>query len=114
MKRDKNLAWRRVDATSVDLEGMKVAIVGGTGGIGRAFSRFMASGGASILVVVSPDLEGHSGAMFDRKGFAILPSPELTDSHDSVHCRLGGIGVSGECSRRILKVAVPRSGDSDC
>ena len=32
-------------------------------------------------LLISPDLEGHSGAMFDRKGFAILPSPELTDSH---------------------------------
>jgi NAD(P)-dependent dehydrogenase (short-subunit alcohol dehydrogenase family) len=51
MMRDKNLVWGRVDATSLDLKGMKVAIVGGTGGIGRAFSRFMASRGASILVV---------------------------------------------------------------
>lgn len=30
-------------------------------------------------LLVSPDLEGHSGAMFDRKGLAILPSPKLTD-----------------------------------
>jgi hypothetical protein len=51
MKRDKNLAWRRVDPSSLDLKGMKVAVIGGTGGIGRAFSRFMASRGASILVV---------------------------------------------------------------
>jgi hypothetical protein len=29
---------------------------------------------------VSPDIEGHSGAMFDRKGLAILPTPKLTDS----------------------------------
>jgi NAD(P)-dependent dehydrogenase (short-subunit alcohol dehydrogenase family) len=51
MKRDKNFTWHRVHATSIDLSGMKVAIVGGTGGIGRAFSRFMGSRGASILVV---------------------------------------------------------------
>jgi NAD(P)-dependent dehydrogenase (short-subunit alcohol dehydrogenase family) len=31
-------------------------------------------------LLVSPDLEGHSGAMFDRKGHAILPSPKLTDA----------------------------------
>ena len=31
-------------------------------------------------LLVSPDLEGHSGAMFDRKGHAILPSSKLTDS----------------------------------
>lgn len=36
---------------------------------------------ARILpLLVSPDLEGHSGAMFDRKGIAILPSPKLTDA----------------------------------
>jgi hypothetical protein len=31
-------------------------------------------------LLISPDLEGVSGAMFDRKGQAILPSPKLTDS----------------------------------
>jgi NAD(P)-dependent dehydrogenase (short-subunit alcohol dehydrogenase family) len=51
MKRDKNLEWRRVDPASLDLRGMKVAIVGGTGGIGQALSRFMASKGAKISVV---------------------------------------------------------------
>ena len=51
MKRDKNFTWRRVDAASLDLKGMKVAIVGGTGGIGRALSRFMSSRGASVVVV---------------------------------------------------------------
>lgn len=30
-------------------------------------------------LIVSPDLEAHSGAMFDQKGNAILPSPQLTD-----------------------------------
>jgi NAD(P)-dependent dehydrogenase (short-subunit alcohol dehydrogenase family) len=51
MKRDKNIAWRRVEPSSLDVKGMKVAIVGGTGGIGRALSRFMASRGASVVVV---------------------------------------------------------------
>jgi hypothetical protein len=31
-------------------------------------------------LLVSPDLDAHSGAMFDRKGQAILPTPKLTDS----------------------------------
>jgi hypothetical protein len=31
-------------------------------------------------LLASPDLEAHSGAMFDRKGQAILPTPKLTDS----------------------------------
>lgn len=32
-----------------------------------------------LPLLVSADLEGHSGAMFNRKGDAILPSPKLTD-----------------------------------
>jgi NAD(P)-dependent dehydrogenase (short-subunit alcohol dehydrogenase family) len=51
MKRDKSFTWRRVNAATLDLKGLKVAIVGGTGGIGRAFSRSMASRGASVVVV---------------------------------------------------------------
>lgn len=51
MKRNQNLEWRRADLLNLDLKGMKVAIVGGTGGIGRAFSRCMISRGASVVVV---------------------------------------------------------------
>jgi len=51
MKRDKNFTWRRIDPASLDLNGLKVAIVGGTGGIGRALSRVMASRGADVIVV---------------------------------------------------------------
>jgi NAD(P)-dependent dehydrogenase (short-subunit alcohol dehydrogenase family) len=51
MKKNKNIVWRRVDPTSLDLKEMKLAIVGGTGGIGRALSRFMAARGASVIVV---------------------------------------------------------------
>ena len=51
MKRDKSFAWNRVDASALDLKGINMAIVGGTGGIGRALGRFMASRGARIVVV---------------------------------------------------------------
>jgi NAD(P)-dependent dehydrogenase (short-subunit alcohol dehydrogenase family) len=51
MKHDKNFTWRRVDPQNLDLKGLKVAVVGGTGGIGRAISRFMARRGARVLVV---------------------------------------------------------------
>src|SRR4051812_20451725 len=51
MKRDKSVTWHRVDPSRLDLTGTKVAIVGGTGGIGRALSRFLASRGASVIVV---------------------------------------------------------------
>lgn len=33
-----------------------------------------------VPLLVSPDLEGHSGAMFDQKGAAVLPSPKLGDA----------------------------------
>jgi NAD(P)-dependent dehydrogenase (short-subunit alcohol dehydrogenase family) len=51
MKRNKKVEWRRVDPASLDLHGMKVAIVGGTGGIGQALSRFMASKATNVSVV---------------------------------------------------------------
>lgn len=51
MKRDKNFTWSRADAARADFKGLKVAIIGGTGGIGRAFSRLLASRGASVVVV---------------------------------------------------------------
>jgi NAD(P)-dependent dehydrogenase (short-subunit alcohol dehydrogenase family) len=51
MNIDKNFTWRRIDPARLDLKGTKVVIVGGTGGIGRALSRFMASRGASVVVV---------------------------------------------------------------
>ena len=50
-RRDKNFVWRGVDARSLDLKGMKVAIVGGTGGIGRALCRFLVSRGAAVLAI---------------------------------------------------------------
>ena len=51
MKRDRGIAWQRVERPSLDLNGWKAAVVGGTGGLGRAISRFLASRGASVTVV---------------------------------------------------------------
>jgi NAD(P)-dependent dehydrogenase (short-subunit alcohol dehydrogenase family) len=51
MKHDKSWNWNRVDPNGLRLEGTRVAIVGGTGGLGRALSRFLASHGASVVVV---------------------------------------------------------------
>jgi len=51
MKVDKSFTWHRVDHQALNLKGLKVAIIGGTGGIGRGLSRFMASRGAKVLVV---------------------------------------------------------------
>jgi NAD(P)-dependent dehydrogenase (short-subunit alcohol dehydrogenase family) len=49
MKRDPNIQWRRVE--SADLHGKNVAVIGGTGGLGRAIARLLASRGASVIVV---------------------------------------------------------------
>ncbi|HEX6684503.1 MAG TPA: SDR family NAD(P)-dependent oxidoreductase [Candidatus Limnocylindrales bacterium] len=52
MKLDKNFQPRDVAAAgSLRFDGVKAAIVGGTGGIGRALARLLASRGASVLVV---------------------------------------------------------------
>ena len=51
MKRDRSINWRRTNAAGLNLKGMRVAIVGGTAGIGRAISRLMASRGATVTVV---------------------------------------------------------------
>jgi hypothetical protein len=32
-----------------------------------------------VPLLVSPDIDGRSGAMFNQKGFAIVPSPKLAD-----------------------------------
>jgi NAD(P)-dependent dehydrogenase (short-subunit alcohol dehydrogenase family) len=51
MKKDKSITWQHVDAASLDLKGWKVAVVGGTGGLGRAISKSLAARGASVTVV---------------------------------------------------------------
>src|SRR3954468_19621434 len=51
MKTDQSIVWQRVDVSSLDLKGMKAAVVGGTGGLGRAIARVLASRGAAVTVV---------------------------------------------------------------
>jgi NAD(P)-dependent dehydrogenase (short-subunit alcohol dehydrogenase family) len=51
MKRDKRVAWHRTDSFAQDIDGKQVAVIGGTGGIGRALSRHLASLGANVVVV---------------------------------------------------------------
>ena len=51
MKKNKSISWQRRPAASLDLKGYKVAVVGGTGGLGRAIAQTLASRGASVTVV---------------------------------------------------------------
>lgn len=51
MKKNKKVSWQRVDAASLVLAGWKVAVVGGTGGLGRELSKVLAERGASVTVI---------------------------------------------------------------
>ncbi|UXU85915.1 SDR family NAD(P)-dependent oxidoreductase [Burkholderia sp. S-53] len=51
MKRDKGVVWHRSAASTQGVESKQVAVIGGTGGIGRALSRHLASLGAHVIVV---------------------------------------------------------------
>lgn len=51
MKRDTTLSWRPVNPDRLNLQNLTVAVIGGTGGIGRAISRLLASRGAKVTVV---------------------------------------------------------------
>jgi NAD(P)-dependent dehydrogenase (short-subunit alcohol dehydrogenase family) len=51
MRRDTSIDWHPVNPSSLDLNGTRAAVVGGTGGLGRAVSRSLASRGARVVVV---------------------------------------------------------------
>ena len=51
MKRDNRITWHQNDVTNLDIKGKRIAIIGGTGGICRALSQYLASQGAEITVV---------------------------------------------------------------
>ncbi|CAK7893770.1 hypothetical protein CAAN1_02S09296 [[Candida] anglica] len=70
MDREANskINWERVSPDSLNLAGVNVAIVGGTGGLGRAISRFMTSRGANVTVV------GQTFRDDDLKGIKFIKS----------------------------------------
>ncbi len=51
MKKNKSVTWQSVPSSSLDLSGFQVAVVGGTGGLGRALTKVLASRGANVTVV---------------------------------------------------------------
>ncbi|GLQ91501.1 SDR family NAD(P)-dependent oxidoreductase [Dyella acidisoli] len=51
VKLDKRVTWHRTDDASLNFQRWRVAVIGGTGGIGRSLSRLLASRGAHVIVV---------------------------------------------------------------
>ncbi|MFN0245303.1 MAG: SDR family NAD(P)-dependent oxidoreductase [Kofleriaceae bacterium] len=58
----KDLSWRRVEIDALDLAGLRAAIIGGTGGLGRSLALQLSSRGADVIVVGQtfrdPDVRG--------------------------------------------------------
>ena len=50
-KKDPSVVWERKNIDDIDFSRLNVAIIGGTGGIGRAISRELAQRNASVVVV---------------------------------------------------------------
>lgn len=51
MKLNENVTWRPKPVAAGALKGKQVAVIGGTGGLGRALSRALAAAGARVIVV---------------------------------------------------------------
>lgn len=51
MKRDNSVLWTYQDPSLIDFKPLNVAVIGGTGGTGRAISRLLALGGANVFVI---------------------------------------------------------------
>jgi NAD(P)-dependent dehydrogenase (short-subunit alcohol dehydrogenase family) len=50
-KTNSSIQYARIAASSIDLAGKRVAVVGGTDGLGRAIARLAAARGADVIVV---------------------------------------------------------------
>ena len=71
--RRNDLQWTRRAASELDLKGTRAAIIGGTGGIGRAFARLLAARGADVIVVGQTFRdEGTSGLRFLKADLASM------------------------------------------
>lgn len=73
MKRDKNISWHDNSDVNQKIKGLQVAIIGGTGGIGRALSRNLALQGANVLVVGQTFRDaGTSGISFMHADLSLM------------------------------------------
>jgi NAD(P)-dependent dehydrogenase (short-subunit alcohol dehydrogenase family) len=114
--RRRDIQWARKPLAPRVLTGKKMAVIGGTNGIGRALARTFAAKGRGEVrlerwrdehaeniapLIVLPDIEQFSGAMFNKRGEAIQPSPAMTDS---AHVRRF-MEASEKLARKVLPYA---------
>jgi NAD(P)-dependent dehydrogenase (short-subunit alcohol dehydrogenase family) len=78
--RDKSLDWSRRAANELNLENKRIAVVGGTGGLGRAIARLAAERGAHVIVV---------GQTFRDQGVARIEFIKADLSRMSEAARIG-------------------------
>jgi NAD(P)-dependent dehydrogenase (short-subunit alcohol dehydrogenase family) len=77
MKKNKSITWQHVDAGRLDLKGWRVAAIGGTGGLGRAITRVLASRGAVVTVVGQTFRdEGVPGIEFVKADLSLMREAE--------------------------------------
>jgi NAD(P)-dependent dehydrogenase (short-subunit alcohol dehydrogenase family) len=70
---DRRLTWTRVPPASLDLSSCSAAVVGGTGGIGRALARLLADHGAQVIVVGRTFRDqGWPGVSFVRADLSLM------------------------------------------
>lgn len=69
----KDFSWTRRSADSLELSGLRAAVVGGTGGLGRALALSLASRGAEVVVVGQTFRdEGVAGLSFVKADLALM------------------------------------------
>jgi NAD(P)-dependent dehydrogenase (short-subunit alcohol dehydrogenase family) len=77
VKKNKNIKWQHRAASSLGLEAWNVAVIGGTGGLGRALSKLLASRGASVTVVGQTFRDqGVRGLAFIKADLSLLSEAE--------------------------------------
>lgn len=81
MKTDPSFQAPRFDLADADVRGKKIAVVGGTGGIGRALARLLAARGAKAWVVGQTFRDaGEPGIEFIRADLSLM-----TEAHRVAH-----------------------------
>ncbi|MDC7690697.1 SDR family NAD(P)-dependent oxidoreductase [Vogesella indigofera] len=122
MKRDNSFTWHRKHTDKNIWTGKRAIIVGGTGGIGRAISRHLATMGAQVTVV------GQTFRDAEMPGIAFIASPQRQETAEGIERdlavsylnrlvilrvvaeRIGSLRPNAKTKPRIFNVAYPGAG----